>query len=160
MNNTRKRVFGFILGASLLATAGTAMADKKVQNGWVCVEHADATPEITYDNFGAVRNGAAAQFLKCPLLRENELATMDVTDWDITVDRRGAAAAWDLTLWSVNDAGDSGFASTITVPAAPASGAIHLDGGTIVSAFLDGQMYLESTVPAGAEIRRISVNES
>lgn len=159
MNKLTKHCLSSILAASVLTAAGGASASKTAYSGWICVESADATPEITYQDFGAVRNGGAAQRIFCPVSRLIVSAAMDVGDWDITVDRRGTAGAWDVQLWSLNEAGDSGFSDTITVPAAPASGAMSLDGGTITSAFLDGQLYVLTDMPANAELRRISVNE-
>jgi hypothetical protein len=160
MNNVFKRGFGLVLAASLLATTGSALAAKTSYPGLVCVEWIDTTPEIVYEAFGAVRNGASQQWLICPLARHNVSASMDVTDWDVTVDRRGAGAAWDIILYSTDEAGDNGFASTITIGANPSSGVQSWDGGTIVSGWLDGMLFVETFTPAGAEIRRISVNES
>ncbi|HEY3494725.1 MAG TPA: hypothetical protein VGK73_08575 [Polyangiaceae bacterium] len=160
MHNGKRLGMAVMLAGAVLATAGGAQAGKTAYPGLICVEQGDATPEITYQFFGAVRNDGPAQWLLCPIDRSNVSASMDVTDWDITTDRRGAAAAWDVTLWSTDTAGANGFASTITVAAAPATGVLDSDGGTITTAVLDGTMFVETFVPAGAELRRISVNES
>jgi hypothetical protein len=160
MSKFTKHVLSSILLGSVLTTAGAASAAKTAYSGWICVEAADSTPEITYQDFGAVRNGASAQTIFCPVARTLVGSDMDIGDWDITVDRRGTAGSWDVQIWSLNEAGDSGFSNTITVPASPSSGAVSLDGGTVTSAFVDGQLYVLTTMPANTELRRISVNEN
>jgi hypothetical protein len=159
MNKLIKSGLGLMMATSLLGAATDAHASKTSNPGWVCVQGSNASPFVFYTSFGAARLNSAATLL-CPLPRLNVADTMDVGDWDITVDRRGATAAWSVVLFSTNTTGDTGFSNTITVPAAPSSGAMDLDGGTITSAFLDGLLFVQTAVPAGAEIRRISVNES
>jgi hypothetical protein len=151
---------GLILATATFAIAGSTQAAHRPHPGLVCVEQGDSTPEITYEFLGAVRNGGTQQWLLCPLVRFNAAADMDVTDWDVSVDRRGATTAWDMTLWSTNTDGASGFASTVSVPASPASGAQAVDGGTIASAFVNGLLFVETLAPAGVEIRRITASET
>lgn len=161
MKNIRRAVLIMAALATVAVAGSDAQAGKTAYSGLVCVERNDTTPELVYDIFGAARNTAGSgQLILCPIDRHDVNSSMDVIDWDITTDRNGnSAAAWDVILYSADTAGDNGFASTITVPGNPSDGAHDEDGGSITSAWLDGTMFVETTIPAGAELRRISVNE-
>lgn len=159
MSNAKRWSLAVILGASALTSAGGAGATHRPHPGLVCVEQGDSTPEITYEFFGAVRNGGSQQWILCPIVRFNPSSSMDVDDWEITVDRRGSATAWTVTLWSTNTLGASGFSSVVNVPASPSSGAFPVNGGFISNAFPNGMLFVETLMPAGAEIRRLTVDE-
>lgn len=151
---------GMLSGCAVLflASVGTA-ADGKVFNGLNCVELNDTTPEVAYQSNGAARNTSSSnQWLFCPVVRDIMSSSMDIKDWDVTVDRNGNTGdAWDVEIWSLTPDGGSGFKKVITVPTT--DGAQTLDGAGVTSAHTRGQIYVRSVVPDGAEIRSYYVEE-
>lgn len=149
----------FVASALLAATDTAAAADRKVFPGFMCVDRNDASPDLTYQfNGSALNPTGSGTDINCSIVRDNTASGMDILDWDVVVDRNGAGAVWDIILFSTNAEGTSAFSSTITVPAG--SGFQTLDGGTITSAFDNGQLWIGTTLPAGAEIAAYQIEES
>jgi hypothetical protein len=149
-----------LCATAIICTASVAQAaDRKVYSGLSCVEIGDTTPELEYQSSGAVRNvDTTWTWVQCSVVRDNELSTMDVLDWDIVVNRNGNMDNWWVELWSVSADGTSGNLSSITVP--NVTGYQSLDGGTITWAATNGIMWLRTEIPAGADLINYSVQES
>ena len=144
-----------------VTAASDSRADTKVFPGILCVRNGRSTPpaiELNYTTVGVSNFTASNKTIICPVVRDNEASTMDVTDWDITVNRMGNMSAWTVRLASSSADGSTSFASTITVPAV--DGVQELDGTAITSAFEGGIMFLTSTMPPSVRLARYQITES
>lgn len=130
----------------------SAEVDCKTYNGWFCVELWDTAPEIYYVGGGcAENNSTGSNTWGCPVVRDIVASSMDISDWDVVVYRHAnSTAAWNITLWSTDICGWNGYGDTITVPSG--EGYHTVDGGRIDSAHINGQLFVESTVPRQARI--------
>lgn len=144
-----------------VTAASDSRADTKVFHGSFCVRNGHSSPpavELNYTTVGVSNITASNKTIICPVVRDNEASTMDVTDWDITVNRVGNMSAWTVRLASASADGGTTHSSTITVPAI--DGVQELDGGAITSAFTGGVMYLTSTMPPSVRLARYQITES
>jgi hypothetical protein len=154
------KIWSLRVAAVAIAFATTAQADdRKAFTGFSCVETQETVNHLLYTYFGsALNNSSASRNFQCTATRDNTADTMDITDWDVTVRRNAATLVWDVRFWSVSRNGNDGFFSTVTVPGG--TGYQDLDGAAVTSGFLDGNLVLESDVPAGAEIASYAYQET
>ncbi len=158
---TQLATFAALLVCVGISTSAQA-SDRKIYPGASCVEAEDAAdPEIFYTTHGAAWNKADwRNWWTCPIVRDNSGSGMDVTDWDISVNRGSSLqTSWSITICSTDRRGYSGWQSTITVPTGSSSNE-KLDGGSINSAYSDGLLYIRSYMPANAFIYSYAVSES
>ena len=156
-----RNLVGVAAAAVIAFAVGDSQADTKVFPGSFCVSHGYLTPPtiwFSYNILGVSNITTSTKGVICPAVRDNELATMDITDWDITVNRNGATAAWTVQLCSQTTDGLTGTCNTITVPAG--AGIKELDGGAITTAFAGGVVFLLSDMPPNARLARYQITES
>jgi len=145
--------------AVLIPGADALANDPKTYSGINCVEELDTTPEIQYLTNGGARNAAAGtNVFICPVIRDNVLSSMDIATWSIVVNRNSSTTDWIVTLFSRTLGGTGGTVNTIVVPAG--SGDQLLTGGSILTASPNGQVYVYTVIPSGAELISYFVEET
>lgn len=138
-----------------LATPASA-ADGKGYSAAAC-SGANAA-NFRHVGIGCMRNTSASTARGyCPVVRETLGPAMQIQDWGITVDRRGATSVWDINLLSWNKLATTGFFTKVTVPGG--SGRKRIDGTGITGSFDEGLVTIWSNVPARAEICSYQVTE-
>ena len=142
-----------------LTSNAFAADDRKHYTGTFCVERDDTSPEIMYISGAQAKNNtSSSNDWICSVVRDLELDTMDISDWDIVVYRDATTtAAWNITLWSADMTGFSGFGNTVTVPAG--QGYHVIDGGRIDSAWAYGVLLIGTNIPAYGRIASYGISE-
>jgi len=148
-----------VLGVA--ASAAQVSADRKVFAGTNCMKEGTSVPK-----YAGPRAAAYTAMMICPVVRDNTYSSMDVTDWDVSVEGAGGSGTWHIALYSRNHAGTKGY--IYTVRTSDHTGVQHIDGAPIPYAFSDGLMYILSWMPSpgpilyypGPAIIRYAVSES
>jgi len=161
----RTLIAPFVAGL-LFALGAAAHADRKVFPATFCMRYAES--QLHYDIRGGATNPYhSSRWVICPILRDNTYGTAlpvslggIITDWDVTVNRNGNNALWEIELWSMPATGTSGVRSTLTVPGTQVStGDDDWDGDATTWAYADGFHWIRTKMPSEATIIRYAVSE-
>jgi hypothetical protein len=161
MTFTMRMAVSMALATAGLAVAVPSQADRKVYPGTFCEDilNVIGSSNLQYGGDQYVENLASGDnTVACPVVRDN--VDKGVSDWDVSVDRRGNVSEWQVFLHSSDKEGDNYVTNPITVPIFPSNGVQHLDGGTVGNHLTEGMLYVKTLMPPGARLHRYHIDES